>query len=325
MTRWAVVGARGAVGEVMLECLKRAELVEPPTCFGSARSAGATVEFDGNTLPVVPLDASSIGEFDVVLFSAGSAAAREWAPRFHAHGACVVDNSSAFRLDDDVALVVPEVNAAAIPEGPAIVANPNCSTIIFLVAAAPLLQLGEFSANVATYQAVSGAGREGIVALRRELRGEDAPDSPFAAPIANNLIAQIGTPSDDERGETTEERKMRDESRKILGRPELSVITTCVRVPVERCHSEAVTLTFDREVSRADAIECLRGAPGVQLQVDGDPPGPLDVAGRDDVFVSRVRQPSSNVLQLWVVGDQLLKGAALNAVQIAHAYLGATS
>ena len=252
--------------------------------------------------------------------AAGSEIARQWAPRFSEAGAVVVDNSSAFRLADGVPLVVPEVNPEMVPAGPGIIANPNCSTIILLLALKPLLDLSPSRIIADTYQAVSGAGRSRLDALDREAAGgEFRAGEPFPFPIHGNLFPSIGDV--DEQGVTIEERKMLDETRKILSDSDIIVQGTCVRVPVARCHSIALNLLFDEcDHTRLDqAIELLREAPGIQFHEDPavpPPPGPL--AGVHSVSVGRVRAPFDDSLQLWVVGDQILKGAALNTVQIAE-------
>ena len=320
-----VVGARGVVGRTMLELLQRESLSDQvPLLYGSVRSRGKTIAYRGAELPVRVLGEHPITPCDVAQFSCGSGVAREWAARFLEVGAAVVDNSSAFRMDPGVPLVVPEINGDRIPATPGIIANPNCSTIILLMAIQRLRELGRFRVVADTYQAVSGAGQEGLVALERELGGgEFVADAPFAFPIARNLIPLIGD-LDDADGVTTEERKMQDESRKILDIPDLEVFTTCVRVPVTRCHSEAVTLFFDAPVDLSAALRLLDDSPGLELEADPTrPPLPTEVAGGDPVRVGRVRTPAPGVLQMWVVGDQVLKGAALNAVQIARRYLDA--
>ncbi len=323
MTRIAVVGASGVVGRTMLEVLERQPISdEMPVLYGSARSQGSTLDFRGARLPVRLLGEDALAPCDVALFSAGSAVSRRFAPRFVEQGTTVIDNSSAFRMERDVPLVVPEINAEAIPERPGIIANPNCSTIILLLALHPLCRLGPCRCFVATYQAVSGAGRAGLDALRREQRGGAFErGSPFPFPIAQNLFPWIGDISEED-GATAEECKMAEESRKILGLAGLELYATCVRVPVERCHSEAVTLYFDAPVSLRDAAALLERAPGLRFEPEPERcPTPAAVAGLDEVWAGRLRQPAPRVLQLWLVGDQLLKGAALNAVQIARGYL----
>ncbi len=317
-----VVGATGVVGQEMLRLLESSPLGEyPPHLLASPRSAGRIVPWRDQELTVHPLDENAdLAALDVSLMAAGSEIARQWAPRFVDAGGAVVDNSSAFRLDDDVPLVIPEVNPEMISPGPGIIANPNCSTIILLLALNPLWSLTPRRIIADTYQAVSGAGRSGLDALEREgSGGEFRPGDPFPFPIHGNLFPAIG--SVDDEGVTAEERKMLDETRKILSDPDIVVQGTCVRVPVARCHSIAVNLLFDQsDPTRLDrAIELLRESPGVQFHEDPEsPPTPGPLAGVHAVSVGRVRAPFSDSLQLWVVGDQVLKGAALNTVQIAE-------
>ena len=317
-----VVGATGVVGQEMLRLLEKSPLgEEPPHLLASSRSAGQKVAWRDQELTVHCLDENAdLGGLDISLMAAGSDTARQWAPRFVVAGGAVVDNSSAFRLDDQVPLVIPEVNPEMISKGPGIIANPNCSTIILLLALKPLWCLGPARIIADTYQAVSGAGRSGLEALEREgSGGEFRPGDPFPFPIHGNLFPAIG-PVDDE-GVTAEERKMLDETRKILSDPDIVVQGTCVRVPVARCHSIAVNLLFDEsDPTRLEkAVELLKESPGVQFHDDPEsPPTPGPLAGVHLVSVGRVRAPFSDSLQLWVVGDQLLKGAALNTVQIAE-------
>lgn len=325
MTRVAIVGAGGVVGREILDLLLE-DGIENPVAFGSPASRGKAIAYGSTQIRGQVLWETSLAEFDLAYFAAGSDVAREWAPKFVEAGAVVIDNSSAYRLDESVPLVVPEVNVEAIRPGPGIIANPNCSTIILLLALAPLMELEPQRVVVSTYQAVSGAGRNGLEALDRELRSitanpaADGPSgfesgNPFPFPIASNLFPLIGEIDGD--GWATEERKMLDESRKILDRPDLDLLATCVRVPVHRCHSESVTLSFDHPVDLARARGLLGSAPGVVLHEDPlDPPLPISLQRQPEVGVGRLRQVHDRVLQFWVVGDQLLKGAALNAVQI---------
>ena len=329
--RVAVVGATGAVGTVMLRLLRsRAFPASEIVPFASERSVGREL---GGGLVVQRLDDETIEGFDVALFSAGATRSREWAPRFVESGAVVVDNSSAFRLRDEVPLVVSEVNAEALDGHAGIVANPNCTTMVAML---PLKALhDEFSlrAMVATsYQAAGGAGQKGIDELAgqapallsdvAQLCDDGAAASArvehsvHAATLAFNVVPLLGTLGDD--GHTDEERKLRDESRKILGIPELAVSPTCVRVPVMVGHGVAVRASFEREVDLGRALELLETFPG--LVVD-DVPTPLEYAGRDEVAVGRVRRDLADprALSFFVVGDNLLKGAALNTVQLAEA------
>ncbi len=321
----AIVGASGCVGEALLELLRESPLGdEPPRLFGSSRSSGTVIPWKaGFELEVEELTSESDLEgIDLALFAAGGEVSREWAPRFLEQGITIVDNSSAFRLEPGVPLVVPEINGALVTSAPAIIANPNCSTILLLLAIQPLRALGPYRVVADTYQAVSGAGRAGLDALARERSGgEFESGNPFPFPIEGNLFPLIGEVHED--GVTVEERKMAEESRKILDWPELKIHTTCVRVPVERCHSIAATLIFPKEVSRADGEALLRAAPGITYVSDPlHPPQPGPLARTHSVHVGRFRHTGERVLQLWVVGDQILKGAALNALQIAEIWRG---
>jgi aspartate-semialdehyde dehydrogenase len=331
--RVAVVGATGAVGTVMLRLLRsRAFPVSEIVPFASERSVGR--ELDGG-LVVAPLDEETIQGFDVALFSAGATRSREWAPRFVSAGAVVVDNSSAFRLVDDVPLVVSEVNAEALDGHSGIVANPNCTTMVAMLPLKALHDEFGLRAMVATsYQAAGGAGQKGI----DELAGQVAPlaadvaqlcddgaaaagkvsHAVHAAPLAFNVVPLLGTLGADDH--TDEERKLRDESRKILSIPDLAVSPLCVRVPVMVGHGVAVRATFAREVDLDRALEVLAAFPNMVLD---DVPTPLEYAGRDEVAVGRVRRDLADprALNFFVVGDNLLKGAALNTVQLAEALL----
>jgi aspartate-semialdehyde dehydrogenase len=316
----AVLGATGAVGRTMLEVLAERELpIERLTLLASERSAGTTIAWRGREHRVEAPAPGCFRGVDVALFSAGAARSREWGPRAADEGAVVVDNSSAWRTDPEVPLVVPEVNAAAIRERPkGIVANPNCSTIQLVVALHPLHRAAGLRRVVlTTFQSVSGAGEKGREALRRELAGETPGESPFTRPIAGNAVPQIGAFEPD--GWTEEERKMVNEPRKILGLPGLAVAPTCVRVPVEVGHSIQAMVELERELDRDAAIEALRAAAGLELFADAAAfPTPRDAAGRDPVLVGRVRVDPDvpRTLHLWIVADNLRKGAATNAVQI---------
>ena len=323
----AIVGATGEVGAELLAVLaERAFPIRRLRLFASPRSAGAVRSFGGETLPVEPLGPDSFRGCELALFSAGSAVAREHAPRAVAAGAVVVDNSSAFRRDPAVPLVVPEVNAAALAGQRGLIANPNCATILLVLTLAPLQQAaGVAAVVVATYQAASGAGARALAELRAgtaaALRGE--PFAPAALPqaLAFNLFPQVDQFAAD--GYTREEDKLQFETRRILGLPDLPVEATCVRVPVERCHSEAVAVRLTRPLPPAAARALFTGAPG--LEVVDEPavaryPMPTTSSGRDAVAVGRIRASRiwDHGLAYWLVGDQLRKGAALNAVQIAE-------
>jgi aspartate-semialdehyde dehydrogenase len=322
--RVAVVGATGAVGSTMLALLSergfRAAEVVP---FASERSAGR--ELDGG-LAVRPLDEEAIEGFDVALLSAGSAVSREWAPRFAAAGAVAVDNSSCWRMEPDVPLVVAEVNPEAIDSHHGIVANPNCSTMQMVVALNPIQRAaGIERIVVSTYQSTSGTGQRAVDELLDQshaiLHGMEPP-APGAYPhrIAFNVLPQVEAfrHGDDY---TTEERKMMAETRKIFGDDSLRISATCVRVPVPRCHSESINLQTREDLSPARCRELLSEAPGVAVLDDpanGIYPLASEAVGLDEVFVGRIRRDPSaeRTLNLWVVSDNLRKGAATNAVQL---------
>jgi aspartate-semialdehyde dehydrogenase len=306
--------------------------------FASARSAGRVLAFGGEDIVVEDVVGADFAGIDIALFSCGASSSLELAPRVAAAGAVVIDNSSAWRMDPDVPLVVPEVNADAlldIPKG--IVANPNCTTMVAMPVLKPLDGLAGLRRIVAsTYQAVSGAGlagtseldeqirkvAEGAAALAHDGKAVDMPAPvKFPAPIAFNVIPVAGQIVDDGDGETNEEQKFRNESRKILGLPDLKVACTCVRVPVFTGHSLALTLEFERPLSVAEALSALESAPGVELC---DIPTPLGATGGDVSLVGRLRRDATVPygLSLFVVGDNLRKGAALNAVQIAEVLAG---
>ena len=326
--RVAIVGATGAVGMEFLAVLETRRFpLRDLRLLASPRSAGQRLSFAGESLPVEALGPDSFRGVDLALFSAGGSVSREHGPRAVAAGAIVVDNSSAFRLDDGVPLVVPEVNAAALAGHRGLIANPNCSTILLALALAPLQRTaGVRAVVVSTYQAASGAGQQAMLELRSSsaavLRGEAAPP-PRALPqsLAFNVFPQVDVLQAD--GYTREEDKLLYELRKILGLPQLRVDATCVRVPVERCHSESVAVELERPLAVAAARELLARAPGLEF-VDplAQPPYPMprERAGTDAVAIGRLRagRVFSHGLTFWLVGDQLRKGAALNAVQIAE-------
>ncbi len=336
MVQIAVVGATGQVGKVMRSVLAERRFPATRVRFlSSSRSAGCRLPWEDGEVVVEDAATADYAGVDVVLMSAGATAARQLAPRIAAAGAVVVDNSPAWRMDPDVPLVVAEVNAAALgslPKG--IVANPNCTTMVAMPVLWPLhLEAGLRALVISTYQAVSGAGRAGVSELEEQLAktagraGELTFDgkaveypglSTFGGPIAHNVLPIAGSLVDDGTGETTEEQKLRDESRKILGLPDLAVSGTCVRVPVFTGHSLSINAAFERPISAERARSVLAGAPGVVLV---DMPTPLASAGGDDSLVGRLRADPTvaNGLALFVSGDNLRKGAALNAVQIAEA------
>ena len=318
----AVLGATGAVGRTMLEVLTERGLeIDELVPLASARSAGTTVTWRGREWRVQEPRPGTFRGCDIALFSAGAARSREWGPRAAEEGAVVIDNSSAWRMDPGVPLVVPEVNAAAAADRPlGIIANPNCAAIQLVVALEALRRAaGLARVVVTTFQSVSGAGQKGIAALEAELRGGSTEDSPFPAMIAGNVIPWIGPRGAD--GWNEEENKIRDETRKILGLPHLPVAATCVRVPVAVGHSVSVMVEAERALDLAAARAALKGMPGVDLCGDDRDPLPRDIAGTDAVCVGHLRADPDmpNTLHLWVVGDNLRKGAATNAVQIAEA------
>ena len=335
--RLAVVGATGAVGRTMLRILEERDFpLADLRLFASSRSAGTKVETRWGEVEVEDLAQAGPAGGEVALFSAGADRSREFAPRFVSAGAVVVDNSSAFRMDPEVPLVVAQVNDEAAAQRPkGIIANPNCTTMTLMMAAGPLHAAYGIESVVATsYQSVSGSGQKGMAELERQAREllpqvqglaegtwEDPGSEVYPRPIGFNVIPFAG--NEKELGYTDEEWKLVNESRKILSAPQLRVEPTCVRVPVMVGHGVAASVRFTRPVSREEALEVLEGAPGVQVWHD-TVPTPLDSAGIDDVLVGRVRETVGEPggINLWTVGDNLRKGAALNAVQIAELLLG---
>jgi aspartate-semialdehyde dehydrogenase len=337
--RIAIVGATGQVGTVMRSILLERDFpVDDIRFFASSRSAGSTIEWRGRAIVVEDAETADFSGIDIALMSSGTTSSKVLSPRIAAAGATVIDNSSAFRMDPDVPLVVPEVNAhalATIPKG--IVANPNCTTMAAMAVLKPLhLAAGLQSITVSTYQAVSGSGRDGVDELAEELEKHRDHDPrvlafngaafpldegvKFPATIAHNVIPIAGSIVDDGSFETSEEQKLRDESRKILEIANLQVSATCVRVPVFTGHSLALTLSFENPLSPEQATEVLQKARGVVVH---DMPTPRLVTGQDPSYVGRIRRAETvkNGLSMFVSGDNLRKGAALNAVQIAEALL----
>ena len=324
----AIVGATGAVGIEMLRCLERRNFpVGKLTLLASARSAGKKLTFRGEEHTIQELTPDSFAGVNIALFSAGGGISRDFAPHAVQAGAVVVDNSSAFRMDDGVPLVIPEINPQAAKNRPhGIIANPNCTTIISLMALAPLHQaFGLKSVIASSYQAVSGSGAQGIIELEEQVKAisNGQPFSPKIYPrqIAFNVIPQVD--SFTENGYTKEELKMLNEGRKILDLPELLVSCTCVRVPVYRSHSVSITAQFVRNADPDAARAAYADRTGIQVVDDPSNkifPVPLDTTGKDDCLVGRIRKNLvlENAIDLWVVGDQVRKGAALNAVQIAE-------
>ncbi|RYY12866.1 MAG: aspartate-semialdehyde dehydrogenase [Alphaproteobacteria bacterium] len=329
----AIVGATGAVGVELLRCLEtRGMATSQVRLLASARSAGRTMMFKGETLTVETLDDNSFDGIDIALFSAGSGISKRYADIAVKAGAVVVDNSSAFRMDEAVPLVVPEVNPEALEGHAGVIANPNCVAAILTIALAPLHRVQPIRRlTVATYQAASGAGAAAMEELRQStaayLRDESFEPKVLPHPYAFNLFSH-NAEMDAESGHNGEELKVVAETRKILGTPELPIGITCIRVPVLRTHAMAVSVEFDEPMAVAQARDLLEGAPGLRVVDDLQRnyyPMPSDATGQDDVLVGRIRRdlgdPTGRTLALFVVGDQLLKGAALNAVQIAERLL----
>ncbi len=329
----AVVGATGIVGRQMLKTLAEHDFpADRVIALASARSAGTTVRHGDRELTVQAAVGERFDGVDIALFSAGAGASRELAPIAASRGAVVIDNSSAWRMDPEVPLVVPEVNPEAAADRPkGIIANPNCSTIQMVVALKPIHDLARLKhVVVSTYQAASGKGRaavEELLAQQRQLAaGEELSWSVFPGPIAQNLVMDWKPGTDDY---SEEELKLVHETRKILGDPEIGISPTCVRVPVVTGHSESLHVQCHEPISAEAVVRVLRGAPGVVVQDEGYVPGkepqPLACAGADPVFVGRIRDDLAvpGAVNLWVVADNLRKGAALNAVQIAKLLVGA--
>ena len=318
----AVVGATGAVGSTMIASLREQKFpVSQLHLLATSRSAGSEYSWNGQQLKVQDIENFDFMGVQVALFAGGEIASERLVPKAKAAGAICIDNSASFRMHADVPLVVPEVNPEALKEHHGIIANPNCSTIQMVAALKPFLPLGLKRVTVSTYQSVSGTGKDAIEELenltRAWAKGEEAAHKVYPAPIAFNCLPQIGSFLED--GFTGEERKMMEETRKILGLPSLRITATCVRVPVFYGHSESVHIELDRPCSVAEAEELLRAMPGVQVHKAGPGPTPLQAAHQDDVLIGRIRLDPSveNGLQFWVVADNLRKGAASNAVQIA--------
>ena len=323
----AILGATGAVGQEMMKGLEERNFpVGKLVPLASARSAGKKLTFKGEEVTIQEVCAEAFQGVDIVLGAAENDIAEKWAPAIVAAGAVFVDNSSAFRLNPDVPLIVPEINAEDVKNHKGIISNPNCSTIITATAVNALNKAATIqSMIVSSYQAVSGAGAGGPIELMNEVEalreGKTYEPKVFSHQIAYNLIPQIGGEQVD--GYTSEEMKLQNEGRKIMHLPNLNVSMTCVRVPVVRSHSISATLRFDKPVSVAQAREILASAPGVKLVDDLNNkqyPMPLDTSNQDLVFVGRIRPDLTdpNGLCLWCCGDQVRKGAAINAIQIAE-------
>jgi aspartate-semialdehyde dehydrogenase len=325
--RVAILGATGAVGEELLALLDSRNFpIANLKLLASPRSAGSSIEFRGTKLTVEAVTPESFRDVDLVLASAGGSISKQYASIAVAAGAVVVDNSSAFRMQPDVPLVVPEVNPQAAAQHQGIIANPNCTTILMVVAIYPLHQIRPLQRIVAaTYQSASGAGARAMLEVQEQARailaGQPPPTEVFPYPLAFNLFPH-NTPID-KAGYCEEEMKMVNETRKILRVPDLRVSATCIRVPVLRAHSESLNLEFAEPFPVAEARQILAQAPGVKLVEDWEAnyfPMPIDASGQDPVLVGRIRQDLShaNGLELWLCGDQIRKGAALNAIQIAE-------
>ncbi len=329
----AIVGASGAVGQELLKVLDQRNFpVTSLRLFGSSRSAGTTYTFRDTPVTVEELTPESdFSGIDIAFTSAGASTSRQYADVITRHGATMIDNSSAFRMDPDVPLVVPEVNGDDAFDAPRrIIGNPNCTTIQMVVALNPIHRLSPIRrVHVATYQAASGAGASAMKELENQYlelaRGEKPTVEKFSAQLAYNVIPHIDVFTDN--GYTKEEMKMFNETRKIMHAPELSVSAMCVRVPVLRAHSEAIWVETERPISPEEARKALEAAPGIVVvdnPAEKQYPMPLDVADHDPVYVGRIRADIANPngLTFWIVGDQIRKGAALNAVQIAEHLIG---
>ncbi len=316
-----ILGATGAVGRQMLECIAERNIdAEEIRVFASSRSAGTEIPFKDQKLTVETVTQERLNGLDFVLGAVSNALSKEYRPMVKEAGAVYIDNSSAFRLEEDVPLVVPEINGEDALKHNGIIANPNCSTIISMMALAPLAKLSPIRAvNASTYQAVSGAGIGGLYELENQVRdlaeGKPAEIKVFPQQIAFNCIAEIGSYT--ENGYTTEEMKMQNEGRKILHLPQLNVTCTCVRVPVYRSHSISLTAVTEDYVSLDDYKEALNAFDGVRL-VEDHVPSPLETSDQDIVYAGRIRRDlcSENGISVWCCGDQIRKGAAANAVQI---------
>jgi aspartate-semialdehyde dehydrogenase len=340
--RVAVVGATGAVGRTMVRILEERDFaLDDLVPLASQRTAGTRLAFRGEERTVGLLSDEALEDVDIALSSCGSTVAKEWIPRAAARGTVCIDNSSAFRMDPDAELVIPEVNGDVLDRDPKIIAVPNCTIITTLMAVAPLHRAaGLRSLIVSSYQSVSGAGQKGVRELAEQIeklhgmeeelgRSPDVDALPtgdvFGKTIAYNVLAKIDV-FDAESGETFEEIKMQREAKRLLSMPDLDVSATCVRVPVPVGHSVSVYATFDRAISPEEARAVLGDAPGVEVRDDPANdvyPSPLEAAGVDEVLVGRIRRPAGHDDALWLFacGDNLRKGAALNAVQTAEAVL----
>jgi len=326
----AILGATGAVGKELLELLAERDFpLKNLKLLASPRSAGSKIVFRGQEITVEAVSDRAFEGVDILLASAGGSTSKEWAPKAVAAGAVVIDNSSAFRLDDNVPLIVPEINPAAAANHQGIIANPNCTTILMGVAIYPLHQVQKIKRIVvSTYQSASGAGARAMEEAKTQaqdiLNGQEPQAEVLPYPIAFNLFPH-NSPLN-EQGYCEEEMKMVNETRKIFDDPTIAVTATCVRVPVLRAHSEAINLEFEQPFAVDRARDLIAAAPGVKLVEDWQAnyfPMPIDATGKDPVLVGRIRQDIScdRNLELWLCGDQIRKGAALNAIQIAELLL----
>jgi len=328
----AIAGVTGAVGQEFLKILEQRDFpFDSLKMLASIRSKGKEIEFKGKTYIVEELGKDSFSGIDIVLFSAGGARSKEFAPAAVEAGAVVVDNSSAFRMDPDVPLVIPEINAHAIAQHKGIIANPNCSTIIGIVPVWPLHKANPVKRTIiSTYQAASGAGQSAMLELENQSReilaGKEPTCQAFPCQIAFNCFNHNSSLGPN--GYNEEEMKMVKETRKIFDCPEIAITCTCVRIPVMRAHCESINLEFTNSITPDEVRDLLSTAPGVTVMDDRDNnrfPMPIDASGEDDILVGRIRQDESLAenrgINLWVAGDQLRKGAALNAVQIAEKLL----
>lgn len=328
--RVAILGATGAVGTEIIDILASRNFpVSELKLLASPRSLGTSLDFQGEKIPVEVVNESSFENVDLVLASAGGSTSKEWVKTIVESGAVMIDNSSAFRMNPQVPLIVPEINPEAAANHLGVIANPNCTTILMALAIYPLHQVQPIKrVIVSTYQSASGAGARAMEEVKIQaqaiLNGEEAKPEILPYPLAFNLFPH-NSPLN-EQGYCEEEMKMIYETRKIFNEPQLRLSATCVRVPVLRAHSEAINLEFEQPFSLAKAREILAQAPGVKLVEDWQKnyfPMPIDATGKDDILVGRIRQDLShpNGLELWLCGDQIRKGAALNAVQIAELLL----
>ncbi len=328
----AIAGVTGAVGQEFLKILQQRDFpFDSLKMLASSRSAGKKIEFKSKEYIVEQLTEKSFDRIDIALFSAGAARSKEFAPAAVRAGAVVVDNSSAFRMDTDVPLVIPEINPQKIAEHKGIIANPNCSTIIGIVPVWPLHKANPVKRMVvSTYQAASGAGTQAMLELQNQtrqiLQGKEPTCNAFPYQIAFNVFSHNSAL--DPNGYNAEEMKMVKETRKIFDCPDIAITCTCIRVPVFRAHCESINLEFTDPITPDQVKDLLSTAPGVSALDDRQNnrfPMPIDASGKDDIFVGRIRQdgsiPEKRGINLWVAGDQLRKGAALNAVQIAEKLL----